>query len=110
MMPTYAERVRTLNDEFRKTLPPTQHRFTEEMKELGTALCAEVLEAVRTFDTFNLDNDPYGEHDYGFFTLGKEYFIWEIAYYDYTLQYGSKNPADPSQTTRMITIMLAHEY
>ena len=31
-----------------------------------------VLEAVKTFNAFNQDNDPRGEHDFGAFEVGGE--------------------------------------
>ena len=36
--------------------------------------------------------------------------MFKIDYYDKNLQNGSLDPADPSVTERIITIMLAEEY
>ena len=51
-----------------------------------------------------------GEHDFGSFTVGEEQLFWKIDYYDLSLEFGSNDPADPSQTKRVLTIMLAEEY
>jgi hypothetical protein len=55
-------------------------------------------------------NDPHGEHDFGNFTLAGRKFFWKIDYYDAAMEFGSEDPADPSKTTRVLTIMLASEY
>ena len=69
-----------------------------------------VLTAVREFESFEPGDDPYGEHDFGAFTVDGTKFYWKIDYYDRTMEHGSEDPADPSQTTRVLTIMLADEY
>ena len=71
---------------------------------------ANVLTAVRQFSDFTEDNDPHKEHDFGAFEVDGERFFWKIDYYDLKLEGGSENPADPSLTTRVLTIMLASEY
>jgi hypothetical protein len=50
------------------------------------------------------------EHDFGSFELAGETFFWKIDYYNNDLVAGSEDPADPSKTTRVLTIMLAEEY
>ena len=71
---------------------------------------AAALQKAATFDEFNEDNDPYGEHDFGSFDLCGRKFFWKIEYYDRTMEYGSEDPSDPAKTTRVMTVMLASEY
>ena len=67
-----------------------------------------LLEAVRDFDMFTEDNDPYGEHDFGSIGWRGEKVFWKIDYYDSNLQ----NGCDPLDThcKRVMTVMLASEY
>jgi hypothetical protein len=69
-----------------------------------------ILDAVAKFDTFDESNDPYGEHDFGALEIEGERLFWKIDYYDRNLSAHSPDPADPSVTTRVLTIMLADEY
>ena len=66
--------------------------------------------AVADFDDFSEDNDPYGEHDFGSLTLQGEVVFWKIDYYDLDLTNSSPDPADPSVTIRVLTVMMASEY
>lgn len=65
---------------------------------------------MKAFSEFTPDNDPYGEHDFGTFEIDEERLIWKIDYHDLSLRFGSQDPADTSQTKRVLTIMLEDEY
>lgn len=69
-----------------------------------------IREKVETFDAFTPDNDPHGERDFGAFDHEGQRIFWKIDYYDPSVTKGSEDPADPSQTVRVLTIMLASEY
>jgi hypothetical protein len=71
---------------------------------------AMALRRVATFDDFMPENDPYGEHDFGAFDLAGRRFFWKIDQYDKNLEFGSSDPSDPEQTTRVLTLMLAEDY
>ncbi|WP_028716815.1 DUF3768 domain-containing protein [Paracoccus sp. J39] len=108
-----AEKIAGLNDELRRNiwLPGPKNRV---MLTSGLAadpqLAADAVAAVRAYDTFNKDNDPYQEHDMGFLTIRQTKIFWKIDYFDNDLKYGSEDPSDPEQTTRVLTIMLSSEY
>jgi hypothetical protein len=70
----------------------------------------QVLHAVRSHNSFDERNDPYGEHDFGSFTIAGEQLFWKLDYYDLDLQMASPDPTDPTVTFRVLTIMLAEEY
>ena len=104
------DRIRELNDAFRKTLQGGQCLFTPGVSDLGIPFSMTAFAAVSSFSEFTTDNDPYGEHDFGAFQIGEERLFWKIDYYDRTLEFGSNDPADPAQTKRVLTIMLTEEY
>jgi hypothetical protein len=83
---------------------------TPSVVSLSADTRAEVLNAIRNFDTFSEDNDPYGEHDFGSVEVSGDKFFFKIDYYDPTMERHSDNPADPSRTLRVMIIMRADEY
>jgi hypothetical protein len=106
------ERIRDLNDAFRKTLDPTLGRMvlTVGVNALPSDVRVMATRKVATFDAFDGDNDPHGEHDFGSFDLAGHKFFFKVHYYDPDLEFGSDDPADPAKTTRVLTLMLAEEY
>jgi hypothetical protein len=77
---------------------------------LPSADQSAIREKVETFDVFTPDNDPHGERDFGAFEHNGTRIFWKIDYYAPDMEHGSEDPADPKQTVRVLTIMLAPEY
>lgn len=103
-----ADKVRELNDVARQTFTGRRVMITRGVAAMD---CVDaVLAAVRNYSTFNSDNDPYSEHDFGSFTVAGERLFWKFDYYDSDMQMASLDPADDTITVRVLTIMLAEEY
>ncbi|MCA9473297.1 MAG: DUF3768 domain-containing protein [Nitrospira sp.] len=116
-----AESVRSLNDRFRSNVPgvtdvPGRVMLTQGIRTLTDdeaepgKLLPQLFKAVRDFETFDENNDPYQEHDFGAFDFEGEKVFWKIDYYAPDLLHGSEDPADTAKTVRVLTVMLASEY
>lgn len=105
-----AATIRALNDHFRLTLAGGTIMMTAGILSLGGEAQQAILTKVREFHAFDDGNDPYGEHDVGSFEHAGERVAFKIDYFDRTLTYGSPDPADPSITRRVMTIMLLSEW
>ncbi|HEY5328270.1 MAG TPA: DUF3768 domain-containing protein [Acidobacteriaceae bacterium] len=111
MSNTTTSKIAELNDLCRKAMGIGGKLFqTQGIDALPEVEQSAIREKVEKFDAFSEDNDPHGERDFGAFEHKGERIFWKIDYYDRTLTYGSENPADPKQTVRVLTIMLASEY
>jgi len=104
-----AERIARLNDCFRRH-PGPDWMMTAAVRAKGPLFVLSAVSAVRTFEAFTEDNDPHGEHDFGGFDLCGERLFWKIDYYASDLRSASPDPADPTITRRMLTLMLAADY
>ena len=104
------QKIAALNDALRRHGTGGRIMLTSGIQALGQAAVNEILNKVRTFTAFTQDNDPYGEHDFASITVNGNKIFWKIDAYDKDLQYGSPDPADPSVTIRVMTILLAEEY
>jgi Protein of unknown function (DUF3768) len=106
-------RIRELNDELRRTLATSVSGkvvMTQGVAALPEHDLAQLLERVRSFDAFTTDNDPRGEHDFGGVELAGQTYFFKLDYYAPDMDGGSEDPADPTKTTRVLTIMRADEY
>lgn len=102
--------IRTLNDHLRHNFEGGRVVMTQGVQALTNETIACVFKAVREFDDFTPDNDPYQTHEFGMFDLDGQRLMFKVDCYDQNLEYGSPNPADASVTTRVLTILLASEY
>ena len=119
-----AERIARLNDLARRAMGiACVVVATEGIWALSEADQSRLRELLETFDAFTPDNDPYGERDFGAIYQGLDgvwstlrpvdvavTVFWKIDAYDRDLRFASEDPADPTVTRRVLTIMLASEY
>jgi hypothetical protein len=108
--PNSVTRIQELNDAFRYSFLGGVVVLTAGFESLPAARRDLILTMVRAFDQFNEDNDPHGEHDFGLIEDSDVRCFWKIDYYDRDMEPMSPDPADPSVTTRVLTVMLAEEY
>ena len=102
--------IRRLNDELRRSLQTGIAVVTPGVAALGREAVQNIFRTISVYDDFCKENDPYDEHDFGNFEANGEKIFFKIDYFDSNLNAHSPDPADPSVTERVITIMLAEEY
>jgi hypothetical protein len=105
-----SNRIAELNDAFRTTFVGGEVYLTCGVYSMPACDQQTIMQRVRAFDAFTPENDPYGEHDFGSFEFSGDKLFWKIDCYDRDLEMGSPDPADPSVTRRVLTILLAEEW
>jgi hypothetical protein len=103
-------RVRELNDALRIRGIGGQIVLTAGVVALGEVAVASIFRALKTFDQFDEDNDPYGEHDFAALRVGDIRVVYKIDYYNLTMDGLSPAPSDPALTIRVMTVLLPEEY
>jgi hypothetical protein len=109
-MTTKTAQIRALNDNLRHDFTAGKAVLTPGIAALGAQAVARIVKTIAVYDDFCHANDPYEEHDFGSFEADGHTIFFKIDYYDKLLECHSPDPADPSVTERVITIMLAEEY
>jgi hypothetical protein len=109
-MDSRTARIRALNDELRQNFAEGIAVMTPGIAALGAEAVARIVKTVAVFDDFCHANDPHEEHDFGTFDADGQRVFFKTEYFDESLTDHSPDPADPSVTKRVITIMLAEEY
>jgi hypothetical protein len=104
------DRIRALNDAFRRTFVGGAVMVTQGVEAMPLDQRRSLLEKIRSFDAFSEDNNPHGENDFGSVDESGVRCFFKIDYYDRKTELGSPDPADPAVTTRVMTVMRADEY
>ena len=102
--------IAILNDRLRTTFLGGKVLCTVGIQAMNEADQRAVIQPVQSFNDFNPENDPYGEHDFGMVVVGNQSCYFKVDYYDLEMLYRSEDPADSTKTKRVLTIMLAVEY
>ena len=111
-----AARIARLNDRVRHGLDRSARtvithgvmaEFCDEDVPSAIIAQAQIMREIRLHD---FAEDAHGERDFGKITFRGRDIYFKIDYFDLSLEYGSEDPADASQTTRVLTIMLSEEY
>jgi len=96
--------ISMINDKFRKSgFGITLTCGVQSVEDLPG-----LLQAIRDYDDFTEDNDPYGEHDFGKLVWHGDKIFWKMDYYNQTFD-GWEDPFS-KECRRVITVMLANEY
>ena len=72
------EKIRQLNDSFRKSFNGGRVVITPCVQSLTDDNRNELMKQVQAFDNFTEDNDPYGEHDFGAINFKNDTYFWKI--------------------------------
>ena len=99
-------KIAALNDAARSNA--ANYMATRGIMSLDEVTISEIFVAVQDFSKFTEDNEPYGEHDFGSFTVAGNKVFWKIDYYTQDLSSGC-DPLDKA-CRRVLTVMLAEEY
>ena len=104
-----AEAIARLNDQLRKLGTGGTIVVTRAVMALPGFDAATLAAALAAYDSFDADNDPHGERDFGDLRLFGADLLWKVDYFDTDLRFGSDDPAD-SITKRVLTVMTAADW
>lgn len=102
--------IATQNDNFRRNLSQGTLVLTQGIRNNAPEDIKEIITKVRTFDTFDENNDPYNEHDFGAFDYKGKRIFWKIDNYDRKFLYLSPDVSNPRLTNKVLAVMYAEEY
>ena len=108
------------NDRFRMSwgadaAVPGRITITLGVAALGAVAIPRLVAAVRAFDAFSEDNDPWGPaatsaSSRWSWAARRFRVYWKLDLYDADYTFGSEAPGIPERTRRVLTLLLPSEY
>lgn len=95
------EKLRLKNDNFRKTFLGGRVVVTPTI--MNSPYKEAIIQMVKDYSTFTMDNDPYNEHGQGSFHFHGSRFSWRIDYFDDSYRFFEEDG------NRVLTIMHSSE-
>lgn len=105
-------KIRERNDTLRVRGPLFNNdklQISREVSAMSQDQLKSLFKAVQGFNSFNHDNDPYGEHDCAIFDHKRDKFMFKIDYYDLEFE-GGIDPYSGEEYRAVMLIMFSHEY
>lgn len=94
-----------LNDQLRTSFKGGRVQITPGVYKLDARLRGRALYAMSRYSNFSVDSD----HDCGVFIFAGYSFEWRIEYRNQDGTGVSPDPADPSETYRVLTLYAAYD-
>ena len=101
------EKIKALNDAFRKDPEPSNVFISLEVVRLGEKKVEELLAKLKTYSAFTAKTDHDGDYSTGVIQLGPHKIDWGIFYMDLDEEEDSPDPSNPSVTTRILNLDFA---
>lgn len=83
-----ADKIQALNDAFPRPFSGGRVMITSDVSTLGHEDQAVIFQLVLTYEDFDTDNDPSGEHNFGTLDFRGQRFLWKVDDYNQFLKFG----------------------
>ena len=104
------QRIRDLNDRFRKGIARGMYVMSPGISQLGDEAVDRIVKTVAALEAVVPADHSHEEHAVGTFEAEGRTMVFKIYCFDNDLKYQSPDPADPAVTVRVMEVMLDHEY
>jgi len=98
------DKIRALNDQFRKDFKSSQVFLTLDIAQLGVDLLKRLTNEIKAYSDFKPSIDLEGQRSQGVLEIENHTIKWHIEYWDVDEEHTSPDPSNGILTTRTLTI------